>query len=96
MFINLIKFLIITIYVNALLKLGLSVLLTSLILIRCISTNLTIVTNLDIQNIMELSAQMDVWQVWSSGRVVACHTRGTSTSGSNPTGGFILYSKKMP
>ena len=43
---------------------------------------------------MELSAQMDVWQVWSSGRVVACHTRGTSTSGSNPTGGFILYSKK--
>ena len=51
-------------------------------------------TNLDIQNLMELSAQMDVWQVWSSGRVVACHTRGTSTSGSNPTGGFILYSKK--
>ena len=75
--------------------LGLSVLLTSLILFSCISTNLTFVTNFDIQNLMELSAKMDVWQVWSSGRVVACHTRGTSTSGSNPTGGFTLYSKKV-
>ena len=73
---------------NSLLKQGLSVLGTSTILIRFIFSNLTFVANHDIQNQFELSVCIDVPQVWSSGRVLACRNRGTSTSGSNPTGGF--------
>ena len=73
---------------NSLIKQGLSVLGTSTILIRFIFSNLTFVANHDIQNQVELSVYIDVPQVWSSGRVLACCTRGTSTSGSNPTGGF--------